>query len=102
MRPSIPPGQSPIQLFRIRPLQRLPLGLSYVEQVGLVAQLLARPPLGADCEFVIDETGVGRPVGDLFDGAGLRPTRVTITAGDTQTGIGLRWHVAKGIADFRA
>ena len=49
---------------------------------SVVARLLARPPLNSGCELVIDETGVGRAVGDLFDAHGMKPTRVTITAGD--------------------
>jgi hypothetical protein len=38
-------------------------------------------------------------VGDLFDDAGLSPTRVTITAGENQSGFtnGKRWHVAKSL-----
>ena len=85
------------ETFDVRHLQRLPLGLSYPEQVDAVAQLLARPPLGK-AELVIDETGVGRAVGDLFEGARLSPPRVTITAGLDQSWVGPhRWHVAKGI-----
>jgi hypothetical protein len=60
--------------------------------------LLQRPPLNDGCKLVIDETGVGRAVGDIFDAAGLRPNRVTITAGQEATQqSGSRWHVAKGI-----
>ena len=79
----------------MRYLQRLPLGLSYVDQVDAVAQLLARPPLSDArnrCELVIDETGVGRAVGDLFETAGLAPVRVTITAGMDQSWVGPRRH----------
>lgn len=84
--------------FRVRHLQRLPLGLSYVDQVAHVGDLLTRPPLNPKCELVIDETGVGRPVGDMFVMFGLRPTRVTITAGENQTPqASARWHVAKGL-----
>jgi hypothetical protein len=69
-----------------------------VEVVSEVARLFSRPPLYKNCELVIDETGVGRPVGDLFDSAGLSPTRVTITACDNQTALhGKRWHVAKSL-----
>jgi hypothetical protein len=85
------------ETFDVRHLARLPLGLSYMEQVGAVRLLNARPPLQG-CELVIDETGVGRPVGDLFDNTGMCPTRVTITAGDNQTCVGKRrWHVAKSL-----
>jgi hypothetical protein len=82
--------------FDVRHLERLPLGLPYPVQVERVANLLARPPLNDGAKLVIDETGVGRAVGDIFDAAGLRPNRVTITAGlDVTRQGGDRWHVAK-------
>jgi hypothetical protein len=60
--------------------------------------VLERPPLNTGCKLVIDETGVGRAVGDIFDAAGLRPNKITITAGTEATQqSGNRWHVAKGI-----
>jgi len=84
--------------FDVRHLQRLPLGMSYVDQVAEVRRLLARPPLCDGCKFAIDATGVGRAVGDLFDDAGVRPTQVTITAGNEQTRIDeYRWHVPKSV-----
>lgn len=82
-------------VFAVRHLARLPLGLSYPAVVQEVAMLLARPPLVGNCELIIDATGVGRPVADLFDVAGLNPVRVTITAGDAQTWIDGGWHVSK-------
>jgi hypothetical protein len=83
--------------FDVRHLARLPLGLSYPAIVREVAMVAARPPIGGRCEVVIDDTGVGRPVGDLFETAGLKPTRVTITAGGEQTWTGKGWNVAKTI-----
>jgi len=84
--------------FLVRHLRRLPLGLSYVDQVRDVANLLNREPLNSRTPLVIDETGVGRPVGDLFNSLGLHPTRVTITAGDGQSlKSANRWSVAKGL-----
>jgi hypothetical protein len=88
----------------VRHLERLPLGMAYPAVVQHVANLLIRPPLCGDDDFpaaelVIDETGVGRAVGDIFEAAGMRPKRVTITAGTEATsGHGLnRYHVAKTI-----
>jgi hypothetical protein len=75
----------------------LPLGLSYPEVVQEVARLLARPPLVGNCELVIDETGVGRAVADIFDGAGMDPTRVSITAGAEQSFVNGSWHVSKQV-----
>jgi hypothetical protein len=84
--------------FDVRHLERLPLGLPYPVQVQRVADILQRPPLNAGCKLVIDETGVGRAVGDIFDAAGLYPNRITITAGlEATRESGNRWHVAKGI-----
>jgi hypothetical protein len=97
----LPTKQTPAEYINVRHLRRLPLGLSYPVQVQTVADLLARAPLCGDerqprADLVLDETGVGRPVADLFDDAGLRPTRVCITAGNETTCVGPnRWHVSK-------
>jgi hypothetical protein len=90
--------QKPTEFADVRYLQRLPLGMTYPAVVQHVADLLARPPI-TNATLVIDETGVGRAVGDLFIEAGLKPKRVTITAGNEESsGHGLdRWHVAKTI-----
>jgi hypothetical protein len=82
-------------IFAVRHLQRLPLGLSYPAQVQEVAHLLARPPLVGNVELVIDETGVGRAVADIFNTAGLDPLRITITAGTEQSFTNGGWHVSK-------
>lgn len=82
--------------FDVRHLERVPLGTPYPEVVQHVASVLARQPLIAGAKLVIDETGVGRAVGDIFDAAGLRPNRVTITAGLETTKHGAwAWHVSK-------
>jgi len=95
--------QTPAEQTNVRHLERLPLGMSYPAVVQHVARLLARPPLCGDerqrpAELVLDQTGVGAPVADVFADAGMKPIRVTITAGDKATWVGLdRWHVAKTI-----
>jgi hypothetical protein len=46
--------------------------------------------------LVVDESGVGRAVGDMFEAAGLRAVRVAITAGvDAVNQDGLRWSVRR-------
>src|SRR5262245_574995 len=87
--------QDVVELFDIRHLERIPLGTSYLEVVERVAALLNRPPLKFVAELIIDDTGVGRAVGDIFDDASLNPIRVTITAGanDATQESMLRWHV---------
>jgi len=44
--------------------------------------MLATPPLSAKTPLVIDKTGVGTAVADMFTAAGMRPYAVTITGGD--------------------
>lgn len=84
--------------FDVRALERVPLGTPYPSVVARVADLLDRPPLREGCDLVIDETGVGRAVADIFETAGMRPQRVAITAGNEVTNPeNRRWHVPKGI-----
>jgi hypothetical protein len=80
-------------LFQLGHLERLPLQTSYPRVVDHVARLLARLP--GSTELVLDHTGVGRPVFDLFQDAGMSPIGVTITAGDVTTNEGLVFKVPK-------
>src|SRR5262245_47776253 len=93
--------------FDVRHLERLPLGLPYPSVVEHVRDLLCRPPLcgtyslaGKEitppAQLIIDSTGVGRAVSDIFTERGLRHIEVTITAGmETTQPLKDRWHVSK-------
>ena len=70
-------------IFQVGHLGRLPLGTSYPNVVSHVTNMLHRPPLLGKAELVIDFTGVGRPVFDMFVGRGVSPIGVTITAGES-------------------
>jgi hypothetical protein len=84
--------------FNVVHLERLPLLLDYTQQVEHLHQIYARPPLHGSCALVIDDTGVGRAVGDMFVAYGMRPLRVSITAGDYQSvQQSNRWNVSKGL-----
>jgi hypothetical protein len=76
-------------------LERLPLATPYPGVVAHVGRMLARTPLRGKAELVIDFTGVGRPVFDIFIGAGISPIGVTITAGDSVANDGLVYRVPK-------
>ena len=95
--------QTPAERINVRHLERLPLGMSYPSVVAHVADLLSRPPLTRTddhpaAELVIDSTGVGKAVADIFSDAGLKFQAVTITAGNEATWAGQdRWNVAKTI-----
>lgn len=70
----------------VRQLHRWPLGTLYPEIVRDVAGLLSSPPLRG-CHFLVDQTGVGRAVVDLFREAAMPVSLypVTFTGGGTWT-----------------
>jgi hypothetical protein len=65
--------------FRVIHLYRFPLRTTYPDIIRDVGQLVCRFP---GSELVIDATGVGVAVFDMFVQAGLRPRGVVITGGD--------------------
>ena len=85
--------------FDVVHAERLKLGTSYPEVVAHVREVLDRPPLRYGCDLVIDESGVGRAVGDMFEATRLKSIRVSITAGTEATKIDgvRRWSVAKSL-----
>jgi hypothetical protein len=80
-------------IFECGFLTRLPLQMTYPAQIAHIGGLLAR--LRGPCEIVIDHTGVGKAVADLFQIAGMATVNVTITGGDAVTSQGLDFHVPK-------
>lgn len=81
--------------LHLRHLERLPLGTPYPAVVTHVRTLLATPPLHAGTLLVIDQTGVGRAVFDLFAQGGMAPFGVTLTGGDAVNREGRRYRVPK-------
>ena len=71
----------------VRYLFRFPLGTSYVEIVEEIRRLMYLPALRGQSQLVLDATGVGRPVLDLFRQAGMgcRPVGISIHGGDAVT-----------------
>jgi len=68
------------EVFEVPHLERVTLGTPYPIIVQHVAEMLGRPAVrGAD--LVVDQTGVGAPIGDLFENAGLKPVRIVTAAG---------------------
>jgi hypothetical protein len=80
--------------------ERMEQGIGFPAVIAHVRELLDRPPLRDDptC-LVVDETGVGAPVCDEFEDAGLKPVRVHITSGTDVTKLEgrNRFGVPKGI-----
>lgn len=91
------PSKLPAPVYRIRHLERLPLGMTYPAQVAHVVGLLCRDPLARfEASTYIDGTGVGRAVVDLFKQTRMkRMHAVTITAGTSITRTMDGWHCSK-------
>lgn len=82
-------------IFQCGYLERVPLGTTYPAIVAHVGRLLQRPIWSGKIDLAIDQTGVGRPVCDMFQSAGLSFTAVTITGGDSESSEGRSWRVPK-------
>jgi len=87
---------TPLTFYRVRHMERLPLGMDYVQQVQYIGSVMRRAPLNG-AELLIDFTGVGRPVFDIFNQHGIRAEGVNITAGNQETQEMHGWNVAKQI-----
>lgn len=68
-------------LYRIGWLGRLPPRMPYPAQCAAIAGMLGRLP--RETELVIDYSGVGRGVFDIFEFGGISPLGVTMTAGES-------------------
>lgn len=71
-------------VFHLGHLERI-RNVSYPSIVAGVAAMMGEPPLRGNATLVIDRTGVGRAVFDMFMDAGLRPVGISIHGGDTVT-----------------
>ena len=78
--------------FTVPHLERFPLGTSYTDVVARTIAILGRLP---NTTLVIDMTGVGRPVYDLFTDRGIAVAGVTITGGSAVGGAAPLWTVPK-------
>src|SRR5436853_6859580 len=73
----------PPPIFQVGHLEGLPRGTPYPAILAHVSRLLTKLP--GHPELVIDFTGVGRPVFDMFVYSGISPLGVLITAGASET-----------------
>jgi hypothetical protein len=94
--------------LHLRHLERYPLRMPYPDMVERVAKLVGDPQLRTthldrhlarrivvEPELLVDATGVGRPVVDLFKQRGLRYKAITITGGYKVTGVAGGYGVPK-------
>lgn len=90
---------------QLRHLARFPLGTPYTEIAASVKRLLESPPLvrysdtgttTSRATLVVDATGVGAAVIEVFEQAGLRPVKVLIHGGAQMSRRGAaEYHVPK-------
>jgi len=81
--------------YHVRHLERPKLGTPYPAIVDRVKQLMASSSLQNKTALVVDATGVGAPVVDMFRKAGLRPVAITITGGNSVGSGDGGYHVPK-------
>jgi hypothetical protein len=81
--------------FQLRHLERPELGTAYPAIVERCISLLDRAPLSRETPLVVDRTGVGRAVTDIFTAAGVEPVAVTIHGGDEVIREGKHYRVPK-------
>jgi len=81
--------------IHLRHLERPPLGTKYPVIVKRAIDLLDRRPLTRETPLVVDKTGVGSAVIDMFTAAGVQPEAVTITGGDAVIHEPHHWKVPK-------
>jgi hypothetical protein len=82
--------------YECKYLERFPLGTPYPRIVERVGELLTRTPLARNCRLVIDNSGVGVAVADMFHEAGIPYLGLTITGGvGWHRETARRWHVSK-------
>jgi hypothetical protein len=84
-------------VFQCGYLERVPLQTPYPTIVNHVARLLDRPVWAGNIDLVIDGSGVGRPVVDMFTSAGVAHTPVSIVGGDSESRDGKWWRVPKSL-----
>src|SRR5262245_35178243 len=78
-------GAGETRTYDVRHIEQYRLGTSYPDIVRSLGATLGREPLRRQCLLIIDHTGVGRPIYDLFVEAHLQPIGITITGG-------VSWH----------
>ena len=81
-------------VYHVRHLERI-RGAPYPSIVDKTAKIMQSPGLKREASLVVDQTGVGAPVVDLFQQAGLKPIGVLIHGGDKASHEGESWRVPK-------
>jgi hypothetical protein len=88
--------QRPLARYVVRHLQRFPLHTSYPDMVNRVVTLFHQPEVERQQRtLLVDATGVGRGITDMFKVANVPLKAITIHGGFRTTSEGNEWHVPK-------
>lgn len=87
------PGKIEAQ-YHVRHLERV-RNVPYPDIVDKIMVMMRSPALGSSAVLVVDQTGVGAPVVDLFRRTHARLNAVLIHGGDSETSDGQTWRVPK-------
>lgn len=76
-------GRPPMQIFNLDlVLMEKSQGIGYVDQARHTLELLRRIELIDNCDLLLDGTGVGEAVVDIYRELGMRPIPIIFTSGD--------------------
>ena len=89
-----PEGEGKEHTYHVRHLERV-RNIPYPQIVSKVSEMLHTPGLKDNVVLVVDQTGVGAPVVDLFEQAGLNPTGIMIHGGANVSKEGSKMNVPK-------
>jgi len=89
-----PEGDGAEAPYHVRHLERV-RNVPYPQIVSKVSEIMRSPALTGNAALVVDQTGVGAPVVDLFRRARLDPVGVLIHGGDKASSEGDTWRVPK-------
>lgn len=81
--------------YQVVGLHRFPIGTTYTVIVEQVRERLLRPQLRGKTRLILDRTGVGRPVFDLFQSVSTEPIGITFSAGNEANRQDGGWTVPK-------
>jgi hypothetical protein len=84
-------------VLQVRHLERIALKTTYTQVVNRVGRISRSKSLEGNCEVVSDATGVGRPVAEMLQVAGLggKLLPALVTAGESQSRRDGYWCVPK-------
>lgn len=88
-------SSGPVNRYQVLTLHRYARGTTYTSIVDSIAERLRRPELNGRTKLVLDRTGVGRPVFDLFQSVGAKPIGITFSGGNEPSRQDGGWIVPK-------